>query len=264
MPQNEAFARENIAYWTGRAPGYSQVNRSELSSGQRAVWRGVLDEQIGLRFPGRAPQTLSVLDVGTGPGFFAILLAEQGFRVTAVDYTDSMLRQARRNAGSLADGIDFLRMDAEDLAFPDGQFDLVLSRNVTWNLHDPQRAYREWTRVLRAGGLLLNFDANWYRYLYDECARSGHVRDRQNVTRARVDDDTAGTDVRAMEAIALQTPLSRQLRPEWDAEALARLGMDVRVHREIWQRVWTREEWVNNASTPLFMIAAVKRPIPAR
>ena len=59
--------------------------------------------------------------MGTGPGFFAILLAKEGYDVTAVDYTEAMLSQARKNAGGLADRIHFFRMDAQKLDFPDGR-----------------------------------------------------------------------------------------------------------------------------------------------
>lgn len=147
-----------------------------------------------------------MLDVGTGPGFFAIILARMGYQVTAVDYTASMLEEARRNAGALADKIAFLQMNAEELMFADHSFDVLVTRNVTWNLHDPEKAYSHWTRVLAPGGLLLNFDANWYRYLWDEEAELGHKRDRENLAVSDVRDENAGTDVDAMEAIARKTP----------------------------------------------------------
>ena len=71
-------------------------------------------------------------------------------------------------------------------------------------------------------------------------------------------DDTAGTDVAAMEAIAWQAPLSRRRRPQWDQDVLGRLGMRVSADTEVWKQVWTRNEWINNASTPMFLIAASK------
>ena len=65
-------------YWTGRAEGYSQVNQHELSTGQDQVWF----QEISRYLP--EGKTLKILDVGTGPGFFAILLAREGYDVTAV------------------------------------------------------------------------------------------------------------------------------------------------------------------------------------
>ena len=68
----------------------------------------------------------------------------------------------------------FWRMDAQKLDFEDNTFDVVISRNLTWNLEHPDVAYREWVRVLKAGGRLLNFDANWYGYLYEEEQRKAY------------------------------------------------------------------------------------------
>ena len=151
---------ENRQYWTGRSAGYSKINRTELSTEQREKWKFCLKNEIMDHFPDRAHEELYVLDIGTGPGFFAILLSEMGFCVTAVDLTPAMLDEARRNAGSLAEKIRFLEMNAEQLDFPDDSFDVIVSRNLTWNLPHPEKAYAEWSRVLRPGGLLLNFDAN--------------------------------------------------------------------------------------------------------
>ena len=128
MNRLQNYKDENIAYWTKRAPGYSDVNRAELCTAQRKVWSQALDARIQLHFEGRRRKDIHVLDVGTGPGFFAILLAELGYRVTAVDYTSAMLEQARRNAGRLAEKITFQQMNAEELSFPDGSFDGIVAK----------------------------------------------------------------------------------------------------------------------------------------
>ena len=257
MTSFSCYEEENIAYWTKRTPGYSGVNQEELSTRQRQVWGDLLVQRIQAHCSRRL-EDIRVLDVGTGPGFFAVILAERGYAVTAVDYTASMLEAARENASALAEKIAFRQMNAEELTFPAGSFDVLVSRNLTWNLPHPETAYRQWSRVLRPGGLLLNFDANWYGYLRNEEAQAAHLEDRANILRTGVGDETAGTDVAAMEAIALQAPLSGIRRPAWDIEVLTACGMSVTVDEDIWRRVWTYEEQVNNASTPMFMIEAVK------
>ena len=258
MKQFATYEEENIHYWTNRASGYSTVNQEELASDQKTVWRGVISGRIAARFPDRCPEEIRVLDVGTGPGFFAIILAELGYQVTAVDYTASMLEEARHNAGALAKYIHFQQMNAEKLAFQTASFDVLVTRNVTWNLHDPEKAYAQWMRVLKPGGVLLNFDANWYRYLWDEGAQRAHAQDRKNVHSSDVRDETAGTDVSAMEAIARQAPLSAHQRPAWDLRVLRGLGMQAAADTEIWKQVWTKEERINNASTPMFLVEGWK------
>lgn len=104
-------------------------------------------------------------------------------------------------------------MDAQNLEFEDDVFDVVISRNLTWNLKDPKRAYEEWCRVLKPGGKLLNFDANWYGYLYDEEKRLSYEEDRKSVESEHLDDHYLCTDIDRMEKIALQMPLSSINRP---------------------------------------------------
>lgn len=261
MVQFTTYEEENIHYWTNRAPGYSAVNQEELAGDQKTVWRGVISGRIAAHLPEKRPEEIRVLDVGTGPGFFAILLAELGYQVTAIDYTASMLDEARRNAGALASRICFRQMNAEELSFEAASFDVLVTRNVTWNLHEPEKAYAQWTRVLKPGGVLLNFDANWYRYLWDEAAQTAHAQDRANLLDSDVRDETAGTDVSAMEAIARQAPLSSRQRPAWDLHILHGLGMQAAADTEVWKQVWTKEERINNASTPMFLVEARKCPL---
>lgn len=250
---------ENKTYWTGRAPGYSEVNRLELATGQRRRWSDCLRAELKRQFPGRAPQELRVLEVGTGPGFFAILLCELGCSVTAVDLTPAMLEEAKKNAGELADKIDFIEMNAEMLDFADGSFDAVVSRNLTWNLPHPEQAYAEWTRVLKPGGLLLNFDANWYTYLFDDAARRAYDRDRVNSAEQGVGDQNVGENFDVMEDIARRMPLSSICRPDWDLRQLRALGLRAEADEGIWQRVWSEEERLNFSSTPLFLLRGTKR-----
>ena len=101
---------------------------------------------------------LKILDIGCGAGFFSILLAAKGYDVTGIDLTESMIEEAVSLAAEEKSNARFQVMDAEKLAFPDETFDVIVSRNVTWNLPHPEKAYVEWLRVLKTGGLLLNYD----------------------------------------------------------------------------------------------------------
>ena len=242
-------------YWTRRAPSYTDVIKKNLADGWDQVWA---DELIS-HFPDGGDRPLRVLDIGTGPGFYAIILARRGYDVTAVDYSEGMLREARRNAGALADKIRFVRMDAQKLAFADGSFDAIVTRNLTWNLPDPAGAYREWMRVLRPGGALVNFDANWYAYLFNEDKQQEYQRDRTNARLAGVEDHEAYAEADMMEDISRMLPMGRLRRPQWDMDTLNALGFSaVNADTSVGKRLWNPEEKINYASTPGFMVWATK------
>ena len=251
----DELKREIVAYWDKRAPSYTDVIGKNLEGPWEKVWADCLTR----RFPEGEPEGMRVLDVGTGPGFYAMILAARGCRVTAVDFSEKMLAEARRNAGPLAERIDFRRLDAQALTFPDGSFDVVVTRNLTWNLQDPEKAYREWGRVLRPGGVLLNFDANWYAYLVDEDKQREYRQDRENTRRYDVEDHAAYPDSAKMEELSRSLPMTGLDRPRWDKETLLQLGFTgVTVDADAWKQLWSREERLNYASTPGFLIRAVK------
>ena len=70
-----------------------------------------------------------------------------------------MMAEAKKNAGPLAEAIHYVEGDAEDVPLPMGSYDLIVTRNLTWTLPHPKKAYASWQRVLKKGGVLLNFDA---------------------------------------------------------------------------------------------------------
>ncbi len=255
----ETILSENRTYWTGRASGYSEVSQLELSTVQRRKWSDCLRDEITRRFPDRAPESLQVLEAGTGPGFFAILLCELGCEVTAIDLTPAMLAEAKKNAGGLAGRIRWMEMNAEKTEFEDTSFDVVISRNLTWNLPHPDRAYAEWARVLKPDGLLLNFDANWYAYLFDSEARSAFDRDRVNSAEQGIWDQNVGENFDVMEDIARRVPLSGIRRPAWDLDQLQRLGLEAEADEQIWQRLWSEEEKLSFSSRPMFLVRAKKK-----
>lgn len=255
----QELLQEIVSYWGTRVEGYSEVNEKELAGSQREAWLHVLEEQ----FPEKKKEEMKILDIGTGPGFFPMILSEAGYTVTAVDYTEEMLEKAKENLGKYTkyglERVTLQRMDAQNLEFADETFDVVISRNLTWNLEKPEQAYQEWMRVLKPGGVLLNFDANWYGYLYDEEKKEAYEADRKKVEEQQLDDHYLCTDIDRMENIARQVPLSAMERPAWDTKVLESLGVcSIQTDSEIWKRVWSEEERLNYASTPMFLVRAEK------
>jgi len=251
----EALTEKIKGYWSNRSEGYSKVNKDELACKQKKRWLEAIEKNIGAKNKSKC----KILDIGTGPGFFSIILAEAGYDVTAVDFTEAMLEEAKANASTLVDKIHFHTMDAHSLNFDDNSFDAIVSRNLTWNLEKPEKAYDEWLRVLKNDGRILNFDANWYCYIDNEEKRMQYENDRNRAGQEEVEDFYEGTDIKKMEDIARRLPLSSTERPAWDEIVLLNHGAsEVVVDTKVWQEVWSDEEKINYTATPMFLVMAKK------
>ena len=246
-------------YWNHRYKGYSKVNQKELEGIQRERWK----EQFNRLLPEN--QNLKVLDIGTGPGFFTIILEELGYsNITGVDYSYKMLEVARENIqtyGKENSSIQLIQMDAQNLEFEPESFDIIVSRNLTWNLQNPQQAYSEWLRVLKPNGALFIFDASWYSFLQNEQLEKEFEAKRQQAIEEKLEDywQGEGVDEEKMSWIVQQLPLTYQLRPQWDTEYFSTQEViTVEKEENFGDLVWDYEEQLNYGATPMFCIKVVK------
>ena len=93
----------------------------------------------------------------------------------------------------------------------------------------------------------------------DEAQRKAFERDRENTRLMQVEDHESYAESRLMEDISRCLPMTARRRPDWDLEALRALGCSrVTADRRAGERVWSEEEKINYASTPGFLIRAVK------
>ncbi len=252
---SEEMMARIISYWTKRADSYSKLNVEEFGWGMNDKWL----DAMKITFPDKPKEEIRILDIGTGPGFFSILLAEDGYFPDAVDCTEEMLKEARKNAGEHEKDITFGLMNADSLDYEDNTFDVIVNRNLTWVLQDPCKCYEEWLRVLKPGGKIIVFDANWYHYLFDDKAREAYLADREAAAKEAVIDYNMGDEFYVMENIARELPMSQKPRPDWDRAKLLELGYSsVDICPDIWKSVWTKAEKINYSSTPMFRIVASK------
>ena len=228
----EKLNRRIENYWDGRSGALSKIRRLELDGVDGIAWRSLFKKNL-------PAGKLKVLDVGTGAGFFAAILSKLGHKVIGVDMSAKMLGEAKKNLHELKLSADFKRMNAQALDFDDETFDAVVTRNLTWTLPDVKTAYREWRRVLKVGGVLMNFDSDYGDKNFSACAKG------------KPDDLTE------CDAIKNSVEISTRRRPMWDAGFLEGLNFSVRLEEDI-SHVVQRDNRCGYDSVPLFAIRAVK------
>jgi arsenite methyltransferase len=103
-----------------------------------------------------------ILDIGCGGGLdtmvAAMMTGPEGSAV-GIDMTSEMVERAKKNLGlAHLDNVSFQESSAEDLPFPDHDFDAVISNGVFNLVTDKVKALREVLRVLKSGGRLTMAD----------------------------------------------------------------------------------------------------------
>ena len=104
------------------------------------------------------PQGREVLDLGCGPGRFAIPLAQKGFRVTGVDRTAFLLEKARMRAEAIRVEIGWVQQDMREFIRPEA-FDLIVSMFTSFGYFADRRddltVLRNMLRNLKPGGVCI-------------------------------------------------------------------------------------------------------------
>lgn len=234
----EDIKKEMMDYWTRRVEKFAALRERELNGAKRRLWLA--------EFAGVLPRRpLDVLDIGTGTGFFAFLLAPLGHRVTGIDLTAEMIAAARRVADELGTPARFEVMDAEAPEFPRRSFDAIVTRNLTWQLPHLGAAYKKWHEILRPGGLLINFDADYCRERAGTPLPKNHAH-----------CGITAWQMLAYEHLKDELRPTQRPRPGWDAELLAAAGFrEVSLDFGAWWRLYAEHDEFYNP-TPVFRITA--------
>jgi ubiquinone/menaquinone biosynthesis C-methylase UbiE len=130
----------------------------KLATGPEADLRREFLQSLQLPISGNGHGTISVLDVGCGPGHVARALARNGYDVTAVDRSRSLLRIARRLASRERTAVRFELSPAEKLPFPDSSFDYCYATGVVYWVEHLAATLSEMVRVTRPAGLVASLD----------------------------------------------------------------------------------------------------------
>lgn len=239
--QNKQQIEKRIEnYWDKRSEDFSKLRRKELSSVNAKCWLDLILKHI----PENKP--LKILDVGTGAGFFATLLANVGHFVTGIDMSGGMIKEARANLSHYNLKAEFIKMSADKLEFPDNTFDTVISRNLTWTLPDAMEAYKEWQRVLKQGGRLLNFDSDVGKTEFTK-------KDEQKDVHANIAEEM----IDECNNIKANLRISTHKRPKWDVDLLKKIGFKVKFDANI-NSIVRKDENLIYDNIPMFGIYAEK------
>ena len=96
----------------------------------------------------------TVLECACGTGAISAAIAPACARVVATDYSEGMLKQARKKLAKHSN-VTVEQADITDLRYADDSFDAVVAGNVIHLLPEPGDALKELKRVVRPGGTII-------------------------------------------------------------------------------------------------------------
>ena len=147
---------------------FGDIGQEQVASKLKRTLGGKMPEPFG-----------DALEIGAGTGYFSLNLASQGLigNLTATDISPGMLRSLKKTADTLGVPVTTVVTEAEVLPFEDESFDVVLGHAVLHHIPDLDKAFSEFFRVLRPGGMIV-FCGEPSRYgdrLAAVPKRTGHV-----------------------------------------------------------------------------------------
>ena len=119
-------------YWTESSENYSKVIDREYLGDEHEAWKNFILSEIG-------EGELNILDIGTGPGFFPLILSSDKRKVTGIDLTEAMVEQAREKLKKNNVDAQILAMDCQNTTFEDETFDVIICRNLVWTTRSEER-----------------------------------------------------------------------------------------------------------------------------
>ncbi len=143
------------AEWDVQAARFdSEPDHGLLDPRVRSAWADLI-------IPLMPPAPASILDVGCGTGSLSVLLAQAGYDVRGIDFSEGMVAAARAKAAAAGVAARFEVDDAQAPSVEPASCDVVLGRHILWALPDPGAALTCWIAALRKPGLLVLVEGRW-------------------------------------------------------------------------------------------------------
>ena len=132
---------------------YDYYSKQSLTAAARERFRAIRDTVLRVSSPA-GNRVFDVADIGCNAGTQSLLWAELGHRVHGLDINQPLLELARQRANDAGCSIEFRIGSAVALPWKDESMDICLAIELLEHVQDWQACVREFTRILRPGGVL--------------------------------------------------------------------------------------------------------------
>lgn len=154
---DEAAKLQIKEVWDREAAIYdSYVSHGIQTDEEKELWKQAFSDVAG-----KGDSSKKVLDIGCGTGAMSLIFSELGYSVVGLDLSEDMMNVAKEKTELRGRTIQYVKGDAENPLFDPESFDIIVNRHLLWTLPNPQKALKNWNRVLKPGGKIIIVDGVW-------------------------------------------------------------------------------------------------------
>jgi ubiquinone/menaquinone biosynthesis C-methylase UbiE len=180
VPESNPFLEDYGAKTRYQDIGLAERYDAERFSNLLGRWADHLEKKALLKCLGDLTPADFILDIPLGTGRIAGFLISQGFQVAGADISEEMMAVAKRRLEGFPNFRGAFREDAEQMTFPDGFFDAIVSVRFMGHLPRPVRVriLREMKRVTRKQVIIAYYISGFVtdisKYLQGIGRKTGH------------------------------------------------------------------------------------------
>ncbi|PIS38664.1 MAG: hypothetical protein COT34_02435 [Candidatus Nealsonbacteria bacterium CG08_land_8_20_14_0_20_43_11] len=135
--------------WQKNADFWIKIIRNNLDPFRSLVTnKAVLD-------PFSKEKGQKILDAGCGEGYLCRKLAKRGQQMFGLDFNLQLIKAAKQLETEKPLGIKYFVADIRKTGFPASFFDGIISHQTIHEIENPEKALREFYRLLKSGGKLI-------------------------------------------------------------------------------------------------------------
>lgn len=160
--------KKSISYQEFTRPFYQEIDKRFFENAQGYLRNEKIPFDSIIDF--NSLQNKDVLEIGIGNGSHAQFLSKHAKNFTGIDITDYSIKSTKKRFDLFNLNGKILKMDAENMEFPDNYFDFVWSWGVIHHSANPENILKEIKRVLKPEGkaVIMIYYRGWWNYYLRE------------------------------------------------------------------------------------------------
>jgi ubiquinone/menaquinone biosynthesis C-methylase UbiE len=143
------WRREKEKEWEKNADFWIKIIRENLDPFRPVITNRVVLESL------RRKKNLKILDAGCGEGYLCRDLVKRGHRLFGIDFCPKLIKTAKDLERKKPLGIKYLVGDFRKTNYPPSFFDVILSHQTINEIENPEKAFKEFFRILKRNGRLI-------------------------------------------------------------------------------------------------------------